>query len=93
MERAERKYRGWGGKERDATNRYQKGTGPPVEAGRGGGAVVRVMEAVRRRKGPFDIRNIGLTWTWAQIKEIKWGQPDGGREERLARGTLLYRQV
>ena len=57
-------YRGKGGEERDAT-RYRQGTGPPVEADRGGGGVgARVMEAVRVGKGTLDGRNLGSTRTW-----------------------------
>ena len=35
------------------TTQYQQGTGPPVKAGRGG-LGMRMIEAVRGRKGPSD---------------------------------------
>ena len=35
--RARQMHRGRGDEEHDATTRYRQGTGPPVEAGKGGG--------------------------------------------------------
>ena len=45
---------GRGDEERDATTRDRQRTGPMVEAGRGGGAGVRVMVVGIKRNGPLD---------------------------------------
>ena len=52
---------------------------------------MRVMEAVRGSKGTLVRRTLGLTSTWAQVKDRKRGEKDGGRQARLARGTPLGR--
>ena len=73
-----------GEEEHGATNWNRQGTGPPVEANRGGVVGVRLMERVRGRKVPMDGRTLGTTGTWEQVEDGKRGQPDGGRQERLA---------
>ena len=45
----------------------------PVEAGRGGGAGVRLMEEGIWRKGPLDGRTLGPTRTWSQVDDGKGG--------------------
>ena len=85
------KYIGWENKERNATTRERQSTGPPVKAGRGGGGVVlRVIESGKGRKGPLYGRTLGSTRTWAQVEDGRGGgQPDGGWQAWLAKGTSL----
>ena len=61
----------------NATTQDRQVTGPPVEASRGGGAGVRLMEAGRGRKGPLDGRDLGLAGTWAQVEDGKGGNRTG----------------
>ena len=50
---------------------------------------MRLMETGRGRKGPLDDRTLGPTGTWEHVEDVKGGQPDGGRQAGLARGTPL----
>ena len=56
-------HRGQGGKEHDVITRDRQGTGPPVEASRGGRADGRMVEAGRDKKVPLDSKTVGPTGT------------------------------
>ena len=52
-------HRGRGEEEHDATTWDRQGTGLPVEAGRGGGAGVRMEEAFREKSYPWTVEPWG----------------------------------
>ena len=63
MRRSRRMHRGQGEKEHDVITRDRQGTGPPVEASRGGRADGRMVEAGRDKKVPLDSKTVGPTGT------------------------------
>ena len=66
-----------GDEEHYATTQDWQGTGPPVEAGRGGGSECEGMEAGRGREGPLYRITLGLTGTWEQVEDCKGGNRTG----------------
>ena len=52
-----------GDEEHNITSWGRKGTGPPVQAGRGSRVGVQMVEAGRGRKVPLDGRTMGTTGT------------------------------
>ena len=54
---------------------------------------MRLMDAGRGRKGPFDGRTLGLSETWEQVEDGNDGKPDRGRQARLSRGTPFGRST
>ena len=77
-----------GQKNTTPTTQDWKGTGPPIEVGRGGGQACGWWRHAEGGRNPRTVETLGLTGTWAQVEDVKEGATGRGKADTGSRKEL-----